>query len=456
MFVPEELEELAELFHKKKKPLYIVGGYVRSQILGTGVEDDIDLCSAMLPKDVLKLLLGTPFVARIMNERTGVVEIEINGLRFEHATFRTEKYAILGEHMPCEVEFIDSLEKDAERRDFTCNAIYYDIYSSEIIDPLGGVDDIKNKVLRGAISPKFLFVNDSERILRMVRHACCCGFEIDNETYSAAIDNVSKLKYLTSARVRKEIDRILIADLKYPSLHLFGEHIRAVNMLYEIGALAILFPRLDAALSANCTMHGGSVAQDYLSFLLLQATPNVRMPALLAICGSDGYAKDGITQKGYAKESAFEAEEQLKVLGYSPKTIRMVSTCVGLFECFSYDKLALSEARQVVLQNEDYFDELVDFALAARSAYVNHKVEGSHSIQNLVLARKQKNSKIFASNRNQIDISNEDIAVIGKLSPEQIAKIKDELLLLGAKKGDILSRKENVAAAKKIAKSMLK
>ena len=144
--VPEEIIDLAEIFEKNHAKLYIVGGYVRSSILGVEYRDDIDLASAMHPEYIIQMLKNTKFNVSYKNKLTGVLAIEFNGEIFEHATFRTECYAVSGEHMPCEVEFINDIFTDASRRDFTASSIYYDISACEFIDPFNGISDIKNKI----------------------------------------------------------------------------------------------------------------------------------------------------------------------------------------------------------------------------------------------------------------------------------------------------------------------
>ena len=455
MFVPNELEKLADIFKKHKSTLYVVGGYVRSQLMGLGTDPDIDLASKTKPHDIIKMLIGTDFKATIMNERAGVVEIVVGNYRFEHATFRTEKYAVSGEHMPAEVEFIDSVDEDAKRRDFSCNAIYYDIYSGQIVDPLGGEVDIKNKILRACVEPRYLFKNDAERILRMIRFACSCGFAVEQKTLDAAKDNVFRLKFLSMARKRKEVGRILLADLKYPSLNLQFAHIQAIEMLKDIGAIKYLFPNLNEALEMNNQMPNGETAEDYLNVLLHFATPNVRLVALLALCGTDGYEKNGKVQKGFSKESADEAEYQLRNLEYSNETIKVATCCIANFEKLSKDKLTLSDARIISITNYNQLDELEDFALAARSAHLLGNVEFSKSYVNIRLAKKQNDNKLFATNINQIKITNEQIREIKDFNAEKCCEIKQKLLVLGAKKGRLLTNKENLKYARKLINQQL-
>ena len=450
MFVPKELENLSDIFKRHKKNLYVVGGYVRASIMGLGTEEDIDLASNAKPAEIMHILSGTQFKTKLMSERTGVVEIVAGNCRFEHATFRTEQYAISGEHMPADVEFVDSLELDAKRRDFTCNAIYYDIDGCQLVDPLNGIQDIKNKIVRSCIEPNHLFKNDAERILRMVRFSCCCGFNIDQKTLKGAKDNTFRLKFLSNARKRKEINAILLSDIKYPMLNLQFAHIQGVQLLFEIGALQYLFPNLNLALEENNKMQNGLTAIQYLNMLLHFSKPNTRLACLLALCGTDGYSKNGKVTRGFSIESAQEAEYELSNLEYSNETKKVVAACIKNFELFSKDKLTLGRARQVALFTTSELDELEDFAITAKSAYNAKVATNSRSLANLRLAIKQKQNRLFATSINQIKITNEQIKALKNLDAKELNEIKTKLLLIGAKKGRILSNKENLKLAKKL------
>ena len=218
--IPQELVELAQIFKKNKEKLYIVGGFVRNKILNVPDEYnlDIDICSSALPEKILKMLEKTDFEASYMNKEIGVLEIKKN-IRFEHATFRKEKYEFSGVHIPNNVEFITDINQDAIRRDFRCNAVYYDILEEEIVDPLNGFGDINNKLIQTTTDPEIIFKDDAERILRMVRFASQLGFEIEKNTYKQAVKNVSKLKFLSKTRIREEFARIVYINCDF----IFGE-----------------------------------------------------------------------------------------------------------------------------------------------------------------------------------------------------------------------------------------
>src|SRR5574344_1102136 len=144
--ITPNLLKLARLF-KKKGELYIVGGYVRNALLGI-YETDIDLASKLTNEEIKELLFGTKYEIKETSKKLGTLIISLGEEKWEHATFRKETYAEGGEHTPISVEFIDDIKEDAKRRDFTVNAIYYNILKDEFIDFYTGIKDVKKHILR--------------------------------------------------------------------------------------------------------------------------------------------------------------------------------------------------------------------------------------------------------------------------------------------------------------------
>lgn len=285
--IPEELVELAQIFKKNNEKLYIVGGYVRNKLLGVpdSYNLDIDVCSSALPEKILSMLEHTEFNANYMNKETGVLEIKKN-IRVEHATFRKEKYNFSGVHIPDNVEFIKDINEDALRRDFRCNAVYYDILEEEIVDPLNGFNDISDKIIRTTNDAEIVFKDDAERILRMVRFACTLGFEVEQKTLKQASKNVSKLKFISKTRIREEFSRIVLADTAYPN---FADtkyaHARGVMMLAVIGSLPYVLPSLEMIRARQIYEDRGKNLFEHILNVFAVSKPEVRLSALLHDCG---------------------------------------------------------------------------------------------------------------------------------------------------------------------------
>ncbi len=213
---PEELRYLARLF---PVPLYAVGGQVRNPLLSLPTSDR-DICSALLPEDVIALCEreGIKYVPQGI--AYGTVALHMNGWVFEHTTFRADSYGEGGAHKPQSVSFGGDIESDAKRRDFTVNALYVQIGDTDcsVLDPTGrGLADLQARVIRASSKdPSVILRDDALRILRMVRFACELGFSVDEDTFAAAKAHAAGISDISMERVHDELVKILLCDVRYP------------------------------------------------------------------------------------------------------------------------------------------------------------------------------------------------------------------------------------------------
>ena len=190
--IDENLITLATIL-KSKAELFVVGGYVRDSILNKRPKD-IDLTSKLTVNELASALKGTSFNVNITNKTFGTAKIVVDNKAYEYTSFRKDKY-VSGKHSPKEVLFISSLDEDSKRRDFTINAIYYNILKQKFVDPLNGIADLKNKKLKEINNTTLKF--DGERILRLIKYSCELNLKIDNETFLHA-KQYNKNVYLLS------------------------------------------------------------------------------------------------------------------------------------------------------------------------------------------------------------------------------------------------------------------
>lgn len=208
-------EKLYKLSQLLDSPLYLVGGAVRNSILGLPL-GDYDTASANLPNDVVSKLKGTEFTVLAEYPRTGTVLIGSDEFKTEHTTFRTDSYPInSGVHSPERVEFTTDIEIDALRRDFTVNAIYYNLTSDIIVDPTGGIDDLKKRELRTVDDPKRVLGEDALRIMRLVRLRAELGFGIESMTLAVASELGARVKDISRERITDEYIKTLKGATKY-------------------------------------------------------------------------------------------------------------------------------------------------------------------------------------------------------------------------------------------------
>lgn len=209
--IPTELLKLARVF---PVDLYVVGGYVRNQLLGID-EGDVDLCSSLTVDKLSKVAEECGFSVKNKNKALGTAKLVFDDKTYDYATFRREKYGDDKSHKPCEVEFIQDIEEDSKRRDFTINAIYYNINKETMCDFYNGYYDLRKGIVRAIDSAEAVMQNDGERILRMVRVAGELGFKIDKNTLAAAYKNIDNIHGISADRISLELRKILYCDKRY-------------------------------------------------------------------------------------------------------------------------------------------------------------------------------------------------------------------------------------------------
>jgi len=200
--IPNSIKQLHKIFKENNKSLFLVGGSVRDY-LNNEIPKDFDLATDATPDEVLEITNG--FKSNLQGKAFGVIVVRTTDGDFEIATFREDVYNDkLGETRNPDVKFT-TIDKDVLRRDLTFNALFYDLDKQEIIDLVGGVDDMKNHIARFVGEPTQRIIEDPLRILRILRFSERYGFTIEKNSGSAIIDNVEKLSIITKERIWEEI-----------------------------------------------------------------------------------------------------------------------------------------------------------------------------------------------------------------------------------------------------------
>jgi len=181
---------------------YFVGGCVRDFIRNV-TPDDYDIVTSAHPEQVMAIFPRTVAVGA----KFGVVAVIIENHPYEVATFRSDDAYIDGRR-PSGVHFSTSRE-DVFRRDFTVNGLLMNPETAEIIDHVGGLDDIEKKILRTIGDPDQRFNEDYLRMLRAIRFAANLNYEIDPATYDAMGKYAAKIKQISAERLQEELGKIL-------------------------------------------------------------------------------------------------------------------------------------------------------------------------------------------------------------------------------------------------------
>jgi tRNA nucleotidyltransferase/poly(A) polymerase len=210
--IPQSVKELHELFKSNGKKLYVVGGAVRDY-LNSDKPKDFDLATDALPDEVLQIL-GDKYRTNLQGKAFGVVVVytkdEPAGM--EIATFRED----VSKGRNPEVKLGVTIEDDVKRRDLTYNALFYDLDKREIVDLVGGVSDMENKVTRMVGNAIERIDEDSLRILRAFRFASRYGTPLSKDLSEAIkerkwLKNIDtetgEMKRISQERVWEEIKK---------------------------------------------------------------------------------------------------------------------------------------------------------------------------------------------------------------------------------------------------------
>lgn len=198
--IPEDIIKIKNVFVNNKFKLYVVGGAVRDALLDK-TPKDWDLATDALPDVVEKIMNDSGFRTLATGKSFGVINVFIKDNEYEVATFRSDSKYTDGRR-PDSVEFTD-IEQDAKRRDLTINALYYDIDTREIVDLVGGINDLNNKVVKTVGLAKDRFDEDRLRILRAIRFAARFNSQPSKEVDEALLNN-SSLEGVSPERIRDE------------------------------------------------------------------------------------------------------------------------------------------------------------------------------------------------------------------------------------------------------------
>jgi poly(A) polymerase len=215
---------------------YLVGGGVRDLLLGRKPKD-FDIGTSAHPQQVKRLfrncfVIGRRF--RLCHVRFGKKVVEVS-------TFRRQAEPEEGDTLIRRDNTFGTPEEDAFRRDFTVNALFYDIATFSVIDYVGGLEDLDQRVIRTIGDPAVRFREDPVRMLRAVALAARLTFTIDRDTIEAIRALRGDIVKSAPPRLLEEFYKILRQ----------GASRRTFEMLHEVGLLAYLLPEADRALSAG-------------------------------------------------------------------------------------------------------------------------------------------------------------------------------------------------------------
>jgi len=226
---PDALRVLSRL-HQHGFTAYLVGGCVRDLLLGK-TPKDFDVATDAHPRQIRDLFRNS----RLIGRRFRLAHVYFPGGKYiEVSTFRRHSEFEEGDPQahPHSDNTFGTPAEDALRRDITINGVFYNISDFSLVDYVGGLEDLRQGIIRCIGDPEEKFIQDPVRMIRVIRHAARTGFRIEEKTYRSLLTHVEKLRLCSPARVRDEFLRELRE----------GSARESIRLMTETGMLFVLFP----------------------------------------------------------------------------------------------------------------------------------------------------------------------------------------------------------------------
>jgi len=249
MDIPKEVKFVIEELKKAGFGAYIVGGCVRD-FLREIEPEDWDVATSAKPEEIQKVFPKSFYENKFL---TVIVQTKSKNPRLkeiEITTYRSEaKYT--DKRHPDEIRFAKTIEEDLARRDFTVNAIalsfWLNLKQEEIVDPFGGRQDLKDKIIRTVGNPEERFSEDALRMMRAVRFLATLGegWKIKERTSQAIKKNSFWLQAISKERIREEFLKIIMAERAADG----------IELLRKLGLLKYILPELEEGFGVGQNKH---------------------------------------------------------------------------------------------------------------------------------------------------------------------------------------------------------
>ena len=259
---------VSQVYHKLRAAgyeVFLAGGCVRDALLNVQPKD-FDLATSATPAEVIPLFDKTIDIGKAF----GVVMVIEQGIQVEVTTFRQDGLYVDGRR-PSTIAFSNARE-DAKRRDFTVNALFYDLESEKWIDYVDGFRDLRAGVLRAVGEASLRFKEDSLRMLRAVRFVAQLGFSIEESTRQAICNDAEKVVLVSQERIHAEMEKLLISRNRKKGLQELIQTQLAVNIFPQV-----LWKVENVELWFNDVNEDASSVKGWILFwnLYLQGTANL-------------------------------------------------------------------------------------------------------------------------------------------------------------------------------------
>ena len=398
---------------------FLVGGAVRDLIMRRD-PGDYDFATDIEYSRLKKIFAD--YSPKEVGAHFGILLIKVNGKSYEIARFRKEKGVYNSRH-PKEIKFIDNIDEDLARRDFTMNALAYS-EKTGVIDLYGGKTDIKNGIIRFVGDPNLRIEEDALRIMRAFRFISKLGFTLDKKTAEAIHKKRKFLNKISKERIFDELSKILLGSYAK----------KALCEMKKLGILGFIIPEF----KQMKTFKFGSFKEKNNLFSHIVDTVSLcqrdlitRLAALFHDLGKINTrvidAKGNFFYYGHEKESALIAEEKLRHFKASNDIVFSVRNLILNHMILEKD-LSIKELKKLIMGlGEKNMARLFDLILANTNSKNDlDKEKGQILIDRLKnrIEEIEKMGKI--PDIREIAISGVDLINSG-FEAKEIGKIKNEI-----------------------------
>lgn len=361
--IPEAVIAVCSRLKSHGFEAYVVGGAVRDLLLQRE-GFDWDVTTSATPDLVMSIFAHTAPTGI----KHGTVTVIVGNSKIEVTTMRKEGVYADGRR-PSSVCFVDDIETDLARRDFTINAIAYDPIDDRLVDPFGGCKDLRAQVIRAVGDPDRRFAEDRLRMLRAVRIACALEFTIEKNTLEGIVRNSASIASISAERIRDEFLKIM--GCEKPS--------RGIELMRTTGLLVHIIPELLEGYGVNQNRYHAYTVYEH-NLRTADALPKtdtyLRVAGLFHDIGKPR-VKQGEHFYGHERESANIARDVLTRLRF-PR--RAVARIVHLIEnhMFQYtpDWSDAAVRRFIRRVGIEHLDDLFELRRADRAG--SERPEDSH------------------------------------------------------------------------------
>lgn len=406
-YIPDSIKEILNRLKEEGYESYIVGGSVRDLVIGKEPKD-YDITTSAKPEEIEKIFKDKK-TFDVGKHFGTIVVVTVDG-NVEVTTYRTDGEYEDGRR-PKEVYYTPDIIEDLSRRDFTINAMAYN--ENGLLDPFGGIKDIRKKLIRTVGDPYKRFEEDFLRILRAVRFATQLGFQIDNKTKDACKKYASNIDRISNERIREEIFKILLA--KTPSI--------GFRLMNELNVLQVILPELTQTINFDQrNPHHNRTLFDHTLCVVDNTPPDltIRMSALLHDIGKPStFSLDEEGIGHYYNHDRIGAERSKNILNRLRCSNEFVSD-VALFvkeHMFYADMKEKGIKRQLKRVGEDKIFQLMELKKADMSC---------------------KNNKDVSLVEDVIDKIREILESKDPFKKEHLAVDGNDIIKLGYKKGKLI------------------